>query len=123
MADIQVKASDNSFRELCPYCHSRFSEHEDLVFCFRCEAKHHEECWTELGCCSACRNEDSVQDLSEPEIKVLAFENLEDGDVEVVKKRRVREKGTNSMAFGLILIIVICAMIPIGFLLLVAAMF
>lgn len=121
MEDIQMRATGNSFRELCPYCHSRFSEHEDLVFCAQCEAKHHQECWSELGSCSACRNEHNVQDLLEPE--VLTVENLEDRDVGVVKKRRVREKDTNSMAFGLILIIVICAMIPIGFLLLVAAMF
>ena len=37
---------------LCPVCHARFFEDEDVVVCPVCGAPHHRECWQSLGHCA-----------------------------------------------------------------------
>jgi hypothetical protein len=38
----------------CPYCHSHCEDSEEVVACRACVARHHAECWRQLGRCSSC---------------------------------------------------------------------
>lgn len=38
----------------CPYCHAGWLLDDPVVACRSCAAKHHEECWAELGRCACC---------------------------------------------------------------------
>ena len=39
----------------CPYCHETVSSIEDKsCFCDACLARHHRDCWRELGACAVC---------------------------------------------------------------------
>jgi hypothetical protein len=38
----------------CPYCHGPCEDSEEVVACRACVARHHAECWRQLGRCSSC---------------------------------------------------------------------
>jgi hypothetical protein len=38
----------------CPYCKGRLAHDETLVACAPCAARHHEDCYQELGRCASC---------------------------------------------------------------------
>lgn len=39
----------------CPYCHDAFDDYGRV--CAVCLARHHDDCWTESGCCASCSGE------------------------------------------------------------------
>lgn len=47
----------------CPYCHDDCGLDAALVVCRACLARHHADCWAQLGKCGACGEE---RGLSEP---------------------------------------------------------
>jgi len=54
---IEVERSPNR----CPYCHDEvLSSEDDWLACADCLARHHDECWRELGRCSSCAGERSL---------------------------------------------------------------
>ncbi|MDF1662358.1 MAG: hypothetical protein P1V97_11340 [Planctomycetota bacterium] len=50
----------------CPYCHENVEISAlDWVSCRSCQARHHKDCWSELGCCGSCKEERYLSDASE----------------------------------------------------------
>lgn len=50
----------------CPYCHENVQISAlDWVACRSCQARHHKDCWSELGCCGSCKEERYLSDASE----------------------------------------------------------
>lgn len=52
-------ASRESESSRCPYCHDEVLA-SDCLECKECAARHHTECWLELGRCGSCRFSDSI---------------------------------------------------------------
>lgn len=47
----------------CPYCHENVDKKEFIEVCAACKAIHHQECWSEHGCCSTCSKNKTLSKL------------------------------------------------------------
>jgi hypothetical protein len=61
VADERVKVEVDRSPNRCPYCHDEvLAAEEDWLACADCLARHHDECWRELGRCSSCGRDRSL---------------------------------------------------------------
>ena len=59
--DREIKVEVERSPQRCPYCHGEVdSREEDWLACAGCLARHHEDCWRELGRCSWCVDDRSL---------------------------------------------------------------
>ncbi len=59
--DREIKVEVERSPQRCPYCHDEVdSRDEDWLACAGCLARHHEDCWRELGRCSSCGDDRSL---------------------------------------------------------------
>ena len=57
----------------CPYCHDSVQPvASSSRVCNRCLARHHTECWIELGSCGSCGSEESLSPTSPEELSPAA---------------------------------------------------
>lgn len=50
--------------KLCPFCHTAFTEEDDVVICSDCEMPHHKECWISNKGCTTFGCQGTVQGIA-----------------------------------------------------------
>jgi hypothetical protein len=59
--DREIKVEVEHSPQRCPYCHDEVDSRDDgWLACAGCLARHHEDCWQELGRCSSCADDRSL---------------------------------------------------------------
>lgn len=102
----------------CPYCHEDVQISAlDWVACRSCQARHHKDCWAELQCCGACKEERYLADVSEPIQAQVSVPLATAPRIDTNKKQRGFAKimsGMMAAAVGVALVLTMTGKVPFG---------
>ena len=76
----------NDMEIICPYCKTKLTSKDDVVFCSDCGMPHHKECWVENQGCTTFGCTGSISAPKEKSVPVIQqqeddFEITFDGDI------------------------------------------